>query len=594
MRKLFSGERFTEAAVFSVTGILCLLLAFNLNFGNGKQHGAGVFASDKSIYYVYLPATFIYGWEAKRFPDRCDTLYHGFVLDPATNTVRCKMTCGVALLWAPFFLVTHAVAAVSGQPADGFSALYRYAALVPPVIFLILGLFFLRRLLSHYFARGTTWATVLLLLTGTNLLYYATADGLMSHVHSFFLFSFWLWLLKRFFDGGMRSGRLFAFISVVFALAVLIRPTNAVIILCYFLLDAKNWREVLERLRYLVQIRTLLTFVALFLLVWLPQLIYWKYAWGSFLHYSYGGERFTNLADPVLLPLWFSPLNGLFLYNPIALFFVAGAVMMLWKRRFDGILILGIFLLVSYISGSWHMWYFGGSYGARPFTEYFALLSPGFALLLERVETGKRRLPRIVGIAALATILPLLIWYNLALTVNNTWNTGSVWDWDGFRERLRTAGLAGCARQGREFSNDFENVSSNSDLARTTALSASYNTGALVDARFPYCMLLEHGMGDLANVPVRHAEIGLNVNPVYGDTVNALLVASVEDAAHRPWSYVSRPLNRSVTRPGWNRVRLDLPIPLWLNDPEFRIKVYLWKREKRTFAIDDVTVSLKP
>lgn len=591
MKKILSGERFTEAAVFSATGILCLLLAFNLNFGSGKQPGAGVFASDKSIYYVYLPATFIYGWDAKRFPDRCDTLYRGFVLDTSTNTVRCKMTCGVAVLWTPFFLLTHAVAAVTGGPADGFSGIYPYAALVPPVVFLVLGLFFLRRFLARYFARGTTWATVLLLLTGTNLLYYATADGLMSHVHSFFLFSLCLWLLQRFFDGGMRSGRLFALISLVISLAVLIRPVNAVITLCFFLLDAKSLRDVAARFRYLFRLRPLVTFAGLFLLVWLPQLIYWKYAWGSFLHYSYGGERFTNLADPVLLPLWFSPLNGLFLYNPLALFLVAGAVLMLLKRRFDGLLMMCIFLLVSYISGSWHMWYFGGSYGARPFTEYFALLSPGLAVILEELAENRGKWLTFLIRPAVTVMLLLCVWYNLALTVHNQWNTGSVWDWDGYRERLRAAGLTGCTRHGREFCDDFENISSNPGLARTTAFSSSYNTGALVDARYPYCMLFERGMGDLADVPVRQAGIEMMVNPVYGDTVNALLVASIEDAARRPWSYASLPLSRAVTRPGWNRVRMDLPVPLWLNDPEFRIRVYLWKRAPRTFAIDDVAVS---
>jgi len=98
----------------------------------------------------------------------------------------------------------------------------------------------------------------------------------------------------------------------------------------------------------------------------LPQLVYWKYVSGSFLHYSYGTEGFSYWKNPVILPLYFSPFNGLFLYNPLVLFFVAGFTWMIFHRKANGLLLLLTFAAVTYISGSWHMWFFWRKLWFRP------------------------------------------------------------------------------------------------------------------------------------------------------------------------------------------------------------------------------------
>ena len=166
-------------AVFAV----CLLLAYQLNFKDGKARASGVFASDKSIYYVYLPATFIYGWDVHKFPHQCDTLYHGFILDYKTGKVVNKMTCGVAILWTPFFLATHALASIFHLQPDGFSEFYQKMAILPPVFFLVLGLFFLKRFLQRYLSPWLACSSILFILAGTNLYHYGLVEGLMSHVH---------------------------------------------------------------------------------------------------------------------------------------------------------------------------------------------------------------------------------------------------------------------------------------------------------------------------------------------------------------------------------------------------------------------------
>ncbi|HNY02189.1 MAG TPA: hypothetical protein PKG48_06370 [Bacteroidales bacterium] len=577
----------TEAALFALLFAVCLLLAFRMNFKDGKPAGNGVFASDKSIYYVYLPATFIYGWDVNRFPHRCDTLYRGFILDYKKGKVVNKMTCGVAILWTPFFLATHTIAKVFALQPDGFSLFYQKMALIPPVFFLLLGLFFLRRFLGRYFTGFVPWAVVLTVFTATNLWYFSLAEGLMSHVHSFFLFALFLYLLKRFIDGESRSYRLFAWLCLVFALAVLIRPTNVIITLWFLLLDVKTGHDVLRRLRILLRPSWLLTFLGVTFLVLLPQMIYWKYVSGHFLHYSYGNEGFINWKNPVILPVWFSPFNGLFAYNPAVLFFVAGALWMVFRRKQNGRLIVLTFLLVTYMAGSWHMWFFGGSYGARPFIEYYTLLSVGLGWMLTWAFRHPNHLYR-------ATLLLMLVgcsWFNLRMIDHNYWYNGSTWDWDEYRTRVEKAGILQFDWDRYTCLNDYENMPFDPSLTQTSLRVHSRTQAAVIDNRWPFTGLLDRPLQGMVDHPPRHVEASVWINPVWRDSTGAVLVASVEDDSHEPCFYRKVPVNRFGTSAGqWTKASLAFDIPSWLSDPAFRLKIYLWNRERRTMYIDDVKV----
>lgn len=590
MQGLFHRPFFREALIFGVLTAGMLLLAFRINFPGGKARSTGVFHSDKSIYYVYLPATFIYGWDARKFPSQCDTLYRGFILDGSSGKVVAKMTCGVALMWTPFFLVTHAAAVVFDQDPDGFSDLYQRMAVVPPVLFFVAGLFFLRRFLLRYFSSGIVWITLLTAVCGTNLLYYGLAEGLMSHVHSFFLFSLFLFLWKRFLEGNSRSERLFAAASFVFALAVLVRPTNVILFLAFLLLDARSLREAAGRIRLFLQPVRLVLFVCLCLIVFLPQMIYWKYLTGSFLHYSYGGERFTNWNGPVILPLLFSPFNGLFPYSPAALLFIAGSLWMAFRRKMNGVLGVVLFALTAYISGSWHMWFFGGSFGSRPFVEYFAVLAPGLAFLLERLRARGSLLARSV----LALALVAAIGYTLRLTLTHTWYSGSVWDWDAFRARLEQAGIFRFSHGSVRFVNDFENTQSDPALEQTTVRSHSFRRSARMDPRHEFAVLYDRGMQGLLDQPVRHASARLMVSADDSTPTRANLVASVETFGGHVWLYQTVAIDSCpADSRGWREVELDFPVPEWLTDPANRIKVYLWNHGRTPLLIDDFSLTLE-
>ncbi len=587
MKALVNKRILADLLLFTAVFAVCLALAFRLTFKDGKAVGTGVFASDRSIYYVYLPATFIYGWDVNKFPHHCDTLYKGFILDYKTGKIVNKMTCGVAILWTPFFLATHAIAKSFDLQPDGFSDFYQHMAVIPPVFFLVLGLFFLTRFLQNYFPRLIVYGSALFILTGTNLYYYGLFEGLMSHVHSFFLFALYLFLIKKFFAKEKPSLPGFALISVVVSMAILVRPTNLIILPWFFLMDATGAKKIGCRIRIFLKPQFLLTFFVLCFLVFLPQLIYWKYVSGSFLHYSYGPEGFFYWKNPVILPLFFSPLNGLFLYNPMVLFFVAGSLLMIIKRKANGLLLLVTFALVAYISGSWHMWFFGGSFGSRPFVEYYALLSLGFGTILTEIVRLRNLFVRYMVVLLLIGFS----YYNLLLIHHSCWYTGSVWDWDMYESRLDQAGILNFSKESYTFINDFENDSFEPAVVRTSLLSHSRNFSAMLDNRFEFCGIYSHSMTGILAGNIRNVTAQMWIDPYVSDSTNAFLVASIEDDKHFPWLYKLVPLNSFQTKARrWNEVNMSFAVPLWLNDPGFRLKIYLRNTRKRTFLVDDIRI----
>ena len=282
---------------------------------------------DVIFYYGYLPATFIYHDWTFRFPDKPG--FTGTVWSlplPNGNRVQ-KMTMGVAMLYAPFFGLAHLYTKVTGGLADGYSLNYQIALIWAGVFYFILGLFFLRKILGQFI---DDFAVSLVLITiglGTNLLNYASWDGAMSHVYSFFLFAVALWGF----------------------------------------------------LKWLVKPKILLTiilglFLGLIVLIWIPQLLYWKLNSGHFFVYSYLGENFFFLKPRIIEGL-FSYHKGWLIYTPLMWLAIIGIFIMRDKLKEWTWPTIITMATAIYVVFSWWCWWYGGGYSARALVEYYVVMS---------------------------------------------------------------------------------------------------------------------------------------------------------------------------------------------------------------------------
>jgi len=413
--------------------------------------------SDRAGYYIYLPATFFYHFDTHKMPADLDIATGGgFSIDTVTNKLDTKYTYGVSLMVSPLFFTAAVVSRIAGiDDENGFSMLYMRMMSLAAVIYMVLGMWLLKKFLDFYFRPAIGFFVITLVFLGTNLFIYSLLDGMMSHVYSFFLFALFLYTLKRYLLA--PTGRLFLLLCLSLSLAVLIRPTNILLALLFFSWDGRPG-EWIARVKNFMKPSQILVFSGIILLLFVPQMIYWKYLSGHWLHFSYQGEGFTNWRHPRIAEVLFSPVNGLFAYVPLTLLFVAGIILMLFRKMGNGLTIAAVFIVLTLVCASWKMWYFGCCNGQRSYIEYYTILAVPFGYL----ATELFRMRNFVVSSLLLFIILLPAYYTqrytLAMYRFERCYYGSTWDWDHFSRSLGRAGIIARDNQVRSYENDFENM----------------------------------------------------------------------------------------------------------------------------------------
>lgn len=354
---------------------------------NGKFNWRASIYADASGYFVYQPALYIYCFDTEKFPDSIETLVgHGFSVDSVSGKLIIKYPIGTAILQTPFFIICHFIAGISGQKTDGFSGVYHHVPDAAALFYTFLSLIFLFLLLRKYFSFGIALLSVLLTFWGTNLFFYAVDYTGMSHIYSFFLFTAFLSFIyfNSPFQKRLSFFKLLVFFSLCFLMLVT-RPTNLLFILFALLFHYSFLKTGDRKLLLNINFRLILPFLISFILFIGPQMLYWKYAFGQWVKYSYAGESFSNWNHPQVLKLLCSADNGLLPYSPLFIFFIAGLFIHLKTNKIQGIILILLLLSTIYLFSSWHQVSFGCGYGSRNFVEYYSLFSIGLASLLSRI-----------------------------------------------------------------------------------------------------------------------------------------------------------------------------------------------------------------
>ncbi len=474
------GRKFYfELLFFLVLFISSLSYSLISRRGQGYYNWKSDIWSDKAGYYIYLPALLYYHFDVNRFPPKIEEKTgYGFTLDTIAGKLNTKYNCGVAILISPFFLTADLASRIFHLPREGgLAPLYQKMIDVAAIFYLVIGLWLLKRFLQYYMKEMPAYFTLALLYLGTNILYYVTTEPLMSHIFSFFLFCLFLFSFKKFLEEERRF-RWFLLASVAFAMIVLVRTSNIVILPIVLFWDVTTSKAFVQRVRHLLRPSHIVTFLLVLFIVFLPQLLYWHYLTGNYFHYSYGKEGFTNWQHPYILEVWFSTLNGLFTYNPLVLACIGGVAFMIFRRMANGILLLVVFLFITYMSASWYCWYFGCSFGQRSFTEYFAFLSLPFGLMIDAAF----RLRGFIRKSLLISVCVILAGWNLIVFSGfERCFFGSTWDWNAYVTMVAKSGLFKKYRFVRQFTNDVENTSLNYPYFVSDSISRSGNKSIILN-----------------------------------------------------------------------------------------------------------------
>jgi hypothetical protein len=362
--------------LFLLVAVLSMRAAWIL----GGDDTCGFFsgAYDGLGYYQWLPAAFITG---------------DFNLMPWTHWIAWDkgislFTCGVAVLQLPFFLLAQLGVWIFGYPGTGYTPAHVVALMASTATYAGLGSVLAFKLARRFSNTPSALLAVLAIYAGSNLFYYATQEPLMSHVYSFFLVALFGWCSLRVLDG---PGSAHVFLAVFSgALMVLVRQLNVVVFIFPFWMAITStgglkgaWRNLWSRRGACI------AGLALGLVPWVLQSIYWHYITGSWYAngYSYKGEHF-DFGKMVPGMVLFSPRNGWLVYSPV--FFLAMGTLLAnaWRNTRPARPVLAVLILLVLVYSAWWCWWLGGAFGFRGLIDIYGLLGIPMAWFFRSILRG--------------------------------------------------------------------------------------------------------------------------------------------------------------------------------------------------------------
>jgi len=352
--------------------------------------------------YCYLPSFFIdkdltvplsHFEELNNTYQFSSTLYQFNVFNDIAST---KYTCGLALLSAPFFLIGHIFALIFNYPPDGYSLPYTVAFGIGCIFYTIVGLFYLRKVLLHFFDEKTTMWTIALLVFGTNFLLNATHGRAFTHTFSFTFLAILIWKTIVFHQSPtVKNGFL---LGASLAILGLIRFPDLLFGLIPVFWNVSRSNSFKNKLITLKNnhLKEILAAILSFMLFISIQFIFWKITSGEFLIDSYAnnpGEGFDWL-HPYIYKFLFSFKKGWFIYTPLAILGVIGIFKLLLKKGNDCILAITFFIFL-YVVSCWTTWWYAGSFSSRAMIDSYPILAIGLGTLL---NTKRKKLVLIIAI----------------------------------------------------------------------------------------------------------------------------------------------------------------------------------------------------
>ena len=341
-------------------------------------------------YYDYLPSIFIHhdlnrhNLKEIKEPEKFNRINSLGVYVRNNSLPVNKYPCGVAILELPFFGTCSITNGETKTLDDGYQAPYQHFVFYAALFYLLLAIFFLKKILVLYNCNYTTIITAqLLLVLGTSVTDYVNFDASFSHIYSLFAITAFIFFVKKYFE--LKSFGMYFLACIFLGLIILIRPVNGMIVFIIPFL-AGSVSKINEIFKYLLKHlpKTLLGLFTLLCIIAIQPFL-WYLQTGQFFIYTYNGEK-LNFLKPEVLNVLFSYKKGLFVYTPILLFCLTSLFWLLFKRKYYELVTSLLFLVViTFVISSWSTWDYGGCFGLRAFVDYYSIFFILFALMFDKM-----------------------------------------------------------------------------------------------------------------------------------------------------------------------------------------------------------------
>lgn len=314
---------------------------------------------------------------------------------------------GPSIGWLPFFALGDILARIfhllnNSIVLNGYSDIYQITVGIGNIIYVLLGVYFIFKLLQKYFDTNIAIFTSIIIFFTTNLFYYSSLDVLNSHPFAFFVSSF---LIYYFLIQLSSKWYLWLFLGILIGLLILTRTQELVFVLLIIagFIKYKNLKLVFFSLFGL--------FISIF-----PQLLLYQIAYHGLFNSPYFLSEGFNVFKPQLLGILFNAKTGLVFTSPIVLVGLIGLFLLAKQKKYIGILALIIFSVEYYVIASWGAWDQAASYGIRMLITTYPLIAVGLGYIIEKLSRKiSSKLLYLIGIFLFIFNLSMIVHFHLSV-----------------------------------------------------------------------------------------------------------------------------------------------------------------------------------
>jgi hypothetical protein len=578
-----------------------MLICLNYSAKNRWKAGGGenwktTICGDGYGYYAYLPCVFIlHKFDYKKIIAEEKALHPGieeglYALPLTTNGNECnKYFAGTAILMSPFFGGAYILSYFSGYELNGYSLLFQCAISISALFYLLVGLYYLRKLLLEYeVSEAIICIALSAIVFGTNLFYYATMEPSMSHTYSFGLSAMFFYFTKR----AIRSFNLKNVIitTCTLSLLVTIRPTN-VLSLSLLPFFAGSYSVLKSLLTNLLHSKKIIVFAILSGVIIISiQLVLWYAQTGHFFVWSYSGEGF-DFSKPHILQILFSYRNGWFIYTPLMLILLPGLFVLFKENRFMFFSFLAFLFLIVYVLSSWWCYNYGG-FGLRAFIDFYPAFGLLLALSLNQIKLIWLK-TLFVSATCLCVGLNLIQTYQFKNFMFSFGNMNKEFYWKIFLktgDEYRGISVEPTVAfySGLSFSNSFENNIWGNDNNITQQVAHAGRKSAFVDSISQFSPTFTIKAGNLPQDTGNYILVTLWTY-MHSFNNNAAVVVSCSEKDKDLYFWESSGIKSSIDETDtWHEFHSYWKLPK-LKNPDDLIKIYVWSTKGLTY-IDDMEI----
>ncbi len=575
---------------------------------------------DCFCYYLYLPRTFIYDDIKMQNQDTLHCLFDKYKPSPTFYQIyqiengnwTPNYTSGLALVWLPAFTVGHVWATLSDDyVADGMSFPYQFSIAIGTLLMILPGLFVLRKVLLKFFSDTVSALTLLFIVFGTIYFHEAFDDYLQPNALLFTGYSLLLYNTILWHETQQRKNAVY--IGLLMGIMILIHPSEILCVLIPLLwkvYDKQSFKVKLDLVKNNFP-HVVYTILAT-MVVALPQIAYWKIVTDSYVFFSYQRTEGFDFAHPHFIETLFSFKKSLLIYTPLIVFPLLGFVFLRKEKKEIYFSILSYVILNFLLLGSWSCWWQGGSFGARYFTESFAVLALPFGFLIKAVLQSKMWL-KVLTFGTMFLLLCLNLfqtwqyvnWIIPADRMNwayykRIWlKTEATAEDRSYMEIERSIGETEGFNNEKDYNRrtvgffNFENVNSETidqNRCDTFSLSKPYSFRYGPNEEWgptftiPYEYLLKEGDD--------HVWLRVSLDYYAGSDIKDNITSLVINMPHGKYLLKYRSFDFDkypFVSNAWNHIAFDYmtPFPYLESD---KIELYLWHRGKKSLYIDNLHI----